>query len=86
MPGSVSISWHRGLRSWIFRIGTNLALNHVRTVKRRREQPLEAPRRWEEEEQSVPEWLIDHTTDAPDVMVEQSEQAATYRRLVDQLP
>ena len=31
------------LGAWLYRIATNLALNHLRTVHRRRQQPLEIP-------------------------------------------
>ena len=30
-------------KGWLFRIATNLALNHLRTRRRRPEQPLELP-------------------------------------------
>src|SRR5437764_9826197 len=51
-------------RSWLLRIGTNLALNHLRSVRRRREQPLEIARdpESEEEDSRVPAWMIDAAT------------------------
>ena len=30
-------------KAWLYRTATNLALNHLRTIKRRRETPLEIP-------------------------------------------
>ena len=50
--------WHRAgqwsgegsFRSWLLRIATNLALNHLRSVKRRREQPIVPLRPPEDEE------------------------------------
>ena len=75
-------------RSWLLRIATNLAFNYLRTVKRRREQPIQfAPRSEEdEEESSVPNWMIDASTLGPDEALARSEQRNLLQRLVDQLP
>src|SRR6266700_97427 len=36
--------WDGGsVKSWLYRIATNLALNHLRTVRRRRESSLDPP-------------------------------------------
>lgn len=73
-------------RGWLFRIGTNLALNHVRTVTRRREDPLEPPRPWEEEgDARLPDWMIDRSARSPDAGLEEDEREAVYRRLLDGL-
>jgi RNA polymerase sigma-70 factor (ECF subfamily) len=55
--------------AWLYRIATNLALNHLRTVRRRKEHPLEVqpppapleedPRHPEDEESRAPGWMID---------------------------
>ena len=75
-------------RSWLLRIATNLAFNYLRTVKRRREQPIQfVPSSEEdEEESSVPSWMINASTLGPDEALELSEQHNLLQRLVDQLP
>ena len=87
--------WHRAeqwkgqaaFRSWLLRIATNLAFNYLRTVKRRREQPIQFALSSEEdeEESSVPNWMIDASTLGPDEVLERSEQHNLLQRLVDQL-
>lgn len=75
-------------RGWLFRIATNLALNHLRNKKRRREQPLEMPSLYDaaEDENPVPGWMIDRASLGPDVHVEQAEQRQILQRLVADLP
>src|SRR2546423_825157 len=47
-----------GGKGWIFRIATNLGLNHLRTVRRRRERPLEPEAGASaDSEESLPAWL-----------------------------
>lgn len=76
-----------GVRPWLFRIATNLALNHLRSVRRRRELPLVPPRGdFEEDESRVPAWMIDGATLGPEAALELSERRALLRRLVDELP
>lgn len=74
-------------RSWLLRIATNLALNHLRTVKRRREQPIEAPHIQEddEEESPVPAWMIDDTALRPDEALDQAERRRLLDRSVERL-
>lgn len=76
------------LRAWILRIATNLALNQLRTVRRRRQQPLTPAHRAQEddEESPAPAWMVDASSLGPDALVEQAEQHALLRRLVDDLP
>ena len=50
-------------KGWIFRIATNLALNHLRMLRRRRQEPLETPPDEfddEDERPSDPDWMIDN--------------------------
>lgn len=73
-------------RPWLYRIGTNLALNHIRNVKRRREDPLMPPSRLDEDDdQRIPDWLIDHTTSAPDARTLEREQEGAFRYLLSRL-
>ncbi|MGH2509459.1 MAG: RNA polymerase sigma factor, partial [Ktedonobacteraceae bacterium] len=82
--------WHGSgtLHAWLFRIATNLALNHLRTVQRRRLQALEIPADPldEDDESSVPAWLVDHAQPGPDVVLEQSERHRLFQQLVNGLP
>ena len=76
-------------KSWLFRIATNLALNHLRTVRRWRQEPLETPPDEfddEDERPSDPDWLIDTSSRGPEVMMEQAERSQLLWQLVDGLP
>jgi RNA polymerase sigma-70 factor (ECF subfamily) len=84
--------WQWGKRgsfkAWLFRIATNSALNYLRNVRRRRQQPLERmtdPLN-EDDESSIPEWIVDHALPAPDVILERSERSRLLRQLVSGLP
>ena len=88
--------WHRAgqwrgegtLLGWLLRIATNLALNHLRSVRRRREQPLEPvlDLEGEEEDGRVPEWMIDASTLPPDEILDLAERRRLLRGLVTRLP
>jgi len=76
-------------KAWLYRIGTNLALNHLRSVRRRREQPLQIRDDWgegDEDESPVPAWMIDASALGPDAALELTERRETFRRLVERLP
>jgi RNA polymerase sigma-70 factor (ECF subfamily) len=84
--------WHGqgDFGSWLFRIATNLALNHLRTLDRRREQPLERnPGSYagsDREGESPAERMVDTAAPAPDRWVEHADRMARLRRLVELLP
>jgi RNA polymerase sigma-70 factor (ECF subfamily) len=75
-------------RAWLFRVATNLALNHVRALRRRPQQPLDLPPDPAEpdEEFAVPSWMIDTASLGPDEALELAERHALLRRLVAELP
>jgi RNA polymerase sigma-70 factor, ECF subfamily len=74
-------------KAWLYRIGTNLALNHLRTVQRRRELPLEIPPDVDDDDvdNRVPAWMVDAGSLGPEAAVEQAEERARYRQLVGHL-
>ena len=76
------------LRAWLGRIATNLALNHLRSRRRRRQRPLEVPADAGEgdEENHVPGWMIDQAAVAPDAAAELAERLELFGRLVAGLP
>ena len=78
------------LQGWLLRIGTNLAYNHLRSVRRRREQPIE-PVPWsgggeEEDDALTPGWLVDDASLGPDALAEQRERRQWLERRIDELP
>ncbi|MFH1569713.1 MAG: RNA polymerase sigma factor [Gemmatimonadota bacterium] len=76
-----------GLRSWLLRIATNLALNHLRATKRRREQPIEIrpPAEEDEDDRPVPGWMVDTASRQPDEALDRTEQRRLLDRTVSQL-
>lgn len=75
-------------KGWLFRIATNLTLNYLRTVRRRRQEPLETPPdefEDEDERPADPDWMIDTSSHGPEVIVEQTERSQLLWQLVDGL-
>jgi RNA polymerase sigma-70 factor, ECF subfamily len=81
---------HGPVRAWLLRIGMNLAFNHLRSVRRRRQQPLDAgsfaASSAAGEAALVPRWMVDVSAAMPEVEVEQRERLAMFRRMIDRLP
>lgn len=75
-------------RAWLFRVATNLALNHVRAQRRRPQQSLEPPPELArpEEEPMIPGWMIDTISLGPEAALELAERHDLLRRLVADLP
>lgn len=75
-------------KAWLFRIATNQALNYLRALQRRKLQPLETPDDPlnEEDESSIPAWMVDHAQPGPEVALEQGEQGRIFQQLIDELP
>ncbi len=74
-------------KAWLYRIATNLALNHLRSVRRRREQPLDVRDNWDDDEDDgVPAWMMDASVLGPDRAMELTERRQLLRRLVERLP
>ncbi len=68
---------------WLRRIATNLALNHLRSQRRRHRQPLPARADADEFE---PDWMEDESAFDPSDLLEQAEMLQRFRESVDELP
>lgn len=74
-------------KGWLFRIATNVALNHLRSQRRRPQQPLEGVEDVDGEETSdTPAWLVDNVNPGPDQAVEASEQSTRLQQIIRDLP
>jgi len=76
-------------KAWLYRAATNLALNQLRSVQRRREYPLGLPVDPDDEEDTfslIPAWMVEASSLGPEAVVEQIEERARYRRLLGRLP
>lgn len=73
---------------WMAKIAANLALNHLRDVRRRREQSPESrrPAGADDEIESAPAWMADPTAQDPGAQLDAAERADILRELLDQLP
>jgi len=76
------------VRGWLLRAATNLALNHLRSVRRRRSQPLEIRPEPEGDDDGTltPSWMIDNAAAVPDQVLEQSEHRRARESLISRLP
>lgn len=75
------------LNAWLLRIATNLALNHMRSVRRRRQRPLQiqSANMDDDEENLMPGWMIDAAALGPDVILEHAEACQRLLHLVNDL-
>ena len=92
--------WTRGkqwsgrgkLIRWLLRVATNLALNHLRSMQRRRCVSLQGPagsgygRSDEDYEPLLPGWMVDRASLRPDEVMLKDEQYEQYRAEFDALP
>jgi RNA polymerase sigma-70 factor (ECF subfamily) len=74
-------------KGWLFRIATNLALNHIRAGRRHPEQPLLPPEDFTEEASlDPPAWLVDTSSLGPEAALEALEQDRHLRQIIQELP
>ena len=74
------------LAGWLLRMAGNLALNQLRSQKRRRQQPLELHGKQDEDDLATPAWMTDRDSLQPDEALEHQENVEKLTFLVDQLP
>jgi RNA polymerase sigma-70 factor, ECF subfamily len=76
------------VKGWLFRIATNLAINHLRTHRRRPEQPLEMPETAVDDDDlpDTPAWLVDTASLGPEAVVEQVEREMRFWQIIQDLP
>ncbi|HLJ33555.1 MAG TPA: sigma-70 family RNA polymerase sigma factor [Ktedonobacteraceae bacterium] len=75
-------------KAWLFRSATNLALNYLRSVQRRKQQPLEmATHPYDEgDDAQMPNWMIDLSSLGPDEVFEHAERYERLQRVIRTLP
>jgi RNA polymerase sigma-70 factor, ECF subfamily len=74
------------VKGWLYRIATNLSLNHLRSVKRRPQQPLEIPTDDGDDDSPVPGWMVDASALTPESQLEIIEQQKLLGQLINDLP
>ena len=72
------------LRAWLMRTATNVALNTVRSARRRRQTPLEGYADPDDPGYQRT-WMIDEADQAPDCLVERAEEAQLLSEMLDAL-
>jgi len=71
--------------AWLGRIAVNLALNHLRSQRRRPHRSLRGPRT-DADEGLDPDWLADESSLDPVELLERAEEMEAFRRSVESLP
>jgi len=74
------------VKGWVYRIATNLSLNHLRSMKRHPQQQLEIPADESDDDVSIPGWMIDPSALTPEVLFEGTEQRQMVWALIEDLP
>ena len=76
------------VRGWIYRIATNLSLNHLRSVKRHPQQSYEMPAEEVDGDEgiSAPSWMVDTSALTPEALFDETEQQRILWRLINELP
>ncbi|GLV58040.1 hypothetical protein KDH_48740 [Dictyobacter sp. S3.2.2.5] len=80
---------HGTLQGWLLRIAHNQALNYLRSVRRRRQLPLDVPVEFTEdgnEYECIPDWMVDQQNPEPDQLVVQWEHRRLLQELIEGLP
>ncbi len=76
--------------AWVMKIATNMALNHLRTIRRHRERPLTPTRSTvsddDDSDAIAPNWMIDASTPGPDEAAAMNEQIELMHAMIDDLP
>lgn len=73
-------------KAWLFRVATNRAISELRTLRTRREQPLQRSVTPPAQEQVTPAWSIEAEALGPEAMVGAAEERSRYLSLVERLP
>jgi RNA polymerase sigma-70 factor (ECF subfamily) len=75
-------------KGWLFRIATNQALNYMRSRRRRPELPLEGTGDTGDggDNSATPAWLIDTASLGPADILDQAEESARLRQIIQALP
>ncbi len=80
-------SGHGTVKAWVLRIATNLALNHLRSMRTRRWQSLQpAIDPAGDEVEATPGWMLDLAAQNPAKLAELAEQHELVGRLLAELP
>lgn len=76
------------LKSWLYSIATNLALNYLRAANRRPQTPLDPPVAQAEADpfKPAPRWLIDPNSLDPDAALEEADDRERLWELINSLP
>jgi RNA polymerase sigma-70 factor (ECF subfamily) len=80
-------SGHGTVEAWLYRIATNLAINHLRSARNRKRRPLRPePSGGAEDEDLVPGWMIDNASLGPQAVAERRERHSRLRQTLEELP
>jgi RNA polymerase sigma-70 factor (ECF subfamily) len=74
------------VKGWLYRIATNQSLNHLRSVRRRPQQPLEIPTDDGDDDNPLPGWMVDASALTPETLLEIVEQQKILGQLINGLP
>ncbi|MEZ4859891.1 MAG: RNA polymerase sigma factor [Caldilineaceae bacterium] len=81
------------VKAWLYRMAGNLALNHLRTLRRHPQEPLPTTPKalpkedWNDDDEfAIPAWMIDDAAIRPDAFLVEAERRRRFWQMVDTLP